>query len=158
MSVTVDYFFNSPLELPALAEQINHVLGSTLVAPEKYPEDYLTWFMGMEFDLVIVEGRFDDDRDLDFTSFRYSCGTRTIGSNRTRPVQIPVMLSVIQILQHDLDIGGIFVYDVQTLLARYERRNPPVSERSTKIPFVDVLSGTDLDDFAGHLAAVSTRR
>lgn len=158
MSVTVDYFFNSPLELPALAEQINHVLGSTLVSNDDYPEDYLTWFMGMEFDLGSIEGRLDDDRDLDFTSFRYSCGTRTISANRTRPVQIPVMLSVVQILQRQVDLGGILVYDVQTLLARYERKNPPVSQRSTVVPFVDVLSGTDLDDFAGHLAAVSARR
>ncbi|HEY4019272.1 MAG TPA: hypothetical protein VGM75_11330 [Pseudonocardiaceae bacterium] len=158
MSVTVDYFFNSPLELPALAEQVNMALGSALVPQEGFPHNYLTWFMGMEFSLDTVQGLLEDDRDLDFTSFRYSCGTRTIGSNQMRQIQVPVMLSVIQVLQWRADLGGILVYDVQTLLARYVRKDPPVSARSVEVPFLDVLSDTDLGDFERHLAAVSGRR
>jgi hypothetical protein len=38
------------------------------------------------------------------------------------------------------------------------RKDPPVSARSVEVPFLDVLSDTDLGDFERHLAAVSGRR
>jgi hypothetical protein len=155
MSVDLDYHFNSPLALPALAEQINGALGSALASPPGYPNSYFARFMNMDFSLLVVDG-LADDRDLDFTSFRYSCGFRTNASSRMRRIQLPTLLAVIQVLQWRADLGGILVYDVQALLARYERKDPKPTS-GLEVPFVDVLSGTDLDDFERHLAAVSAR-
>lgn len=155
VSVDLDYYFNSPQELAAVARQVNRVLGSTLAPYQGDPDDYFAWFMGMEFSLLPERGLYDDG-ELDYSSFRYSAGFRTT-TGTLLPIQLPVMLAVVRVLQCEARLGGMLVYDAQMLLARYVPKDPPVPANSLEAPFTDVVSGTDLDDFGRHLTAVASR-
>lgn len=154
MSVNVDYFFNSSLDLASLAREVNEAVGSSLVWCDGDPPFYETWLMGMEFSLLENEGLLDDG-DLDYSSFGYRVGTCSRGIPGL-VLELPVMVAVAHRLQVALGVGGILVFDGQILLARYERRGSPEQGHGAS-PFVDVLSGTLPDYFGEHLATVGRR-
>lgn len=143
MSVTTEYYFNAPLELPALAAQLSDALGCTLKPYEH--DEYFAHLMGMEFSLE--RNDFENDGELEFESFAYSVSFRTSwGAAHWRPIQLPTLLCVVRVLQDRFGYEGMLVYDLDTLLARYE----PTT-------FVDTLSGTTLNDFPAHLTAIHAR-
>ena len=143
MSVTIEYYFNAPLDLPALASQLNDALGCSL---RLYQEDeYFDRFMGMELSLEPCD--FENDGDLEFESFAYSVSFRTSwGEAHWRPIQLPALLCVVRVLHDRFSYDGMLVYDLDTLLARYD--GPA---------FTDRISGTSLNDFATHLTTVTAR-
>jgi hypothetical protein len=142
VSVTIEYYFNSPLELPALAEQLNVALGCHLMPFQDDTREYLTRLMGMPFELKPCD--FENDGELEFESYTHSVRFRTRGRQGLQEIQLPALLCVAAVLQKRLEYDGMLVYDVDVLLARYKN-------------FVDILSGTALDDFPAHLAAVQAR-
>jgi len=146
VSVTTEYYFNAPpLDLPALAAQLNQALGCTLSPYEGDENDYFARFMGMEFSLEPCD--LETDGELEFEKFAYSLSFRTSwGAARWRPIQLPTLLCVVRVLQDRFEYDGMLVYDLDTLLARYD-----------KPTFADRLSGTTLDDFPAHLTAVHSR-
>lgn len=158
MSVEVDYYVNTSLSIGELAAKANRELGCALAPYQGSPANYFAWFMGMEFSLFPNKSLLeDDDGELNYSGFNYSFSFHTNATNRMRAIQLPVILSVVQILQWKLDLGGMLVYDAQMLLARYVRKDPPEPARGLSVPFRDVISGTDLDDFEHHLSAVTRR-
>lgn len=145
MSVTTEYYFNSPLELKALAAQLSAELGCDLQPYKGDETEYYDRFMGMEFSLEPND--FENDGELDFESFAYSISFRTSwGEAHWRPIQLATLVCVVRVLHDSFKYGGILVYDLDTLLARYEAPT-----------FVDTLSGTSIDDFPAHLAVLTTR-
>lgn len=154
MSVNVDYFCDSSLDLTSLARAVDDAVGSSLVWCDGDPPFYETWFMGLEFSLGENEGLLDDG-NLDHSSFGYQVGTRSRGIPEM-VLELPVMVGVAHRLQVVLGVGGILVFDGQILLARYERRGSPEQGHGAS-PFVDALSGTSPDYFGEHLAAVGRR-
>lgn len=151
MSVDLQYFFNSPLRLAELAEVLNGELSCTLKPYQEDETDYFTRLLGIEFSLS--GHQFDNDRDLDFDNFAYYVDLRTSwGASARRNIQLPLLLMIASVLQDRLGYPGILVYDIQTLLARYEQRGTNADRT-----FVDVLSGTSLLDYESHLRAVWSR-
>jgi len=125
VSVTFDYYFNSDKSLDQLQSEINSWLGCDLAPYATDPEDLFARFLGMEFSLGTHS--LDNDRDLDFESFRYEIGIRIpVPDWEVRDLAISAMVLVILILYRRLNISaGIFVFDVQKLLGRYEERKTP---------------------------------
>lgn len=144
MSVTIEYYLNSSLELPVLAEQLNGALGCEL-KPFAYNErEYLTRFMGMQFSLEPYEE--ENDGELEFEAYNHQLTFTTSGSAaHWRPIKLPTMLAVVHVLQQRFGYAGMLVYNLCILLARYDEQ------------FVDILSGTSPTDFTAHLTAVITR-
>lgn len=148
MSVTIDYFFNSDEPLDRLARQVHDWLGADLQPYEGDPEDLFCRFLGLEFSLGMNE--LDNDRELDFESFRYEIGTRTtISEAHLRPMQLIAMSLIAFTLHQRLGITGILVYDLQRLLARYEERHDEHGERV----LFDVVSQEPVR-FPEHLASL----
>lgn len=105
----------------------------------------------MEFSLNEV-GYLENDRNLDFESFKYELDFRTAwGNAQMRPIKLPAMLMVIYTLHQLYGITGMLVYDVQILLARYEEHN---IEELGKCLF-DSISKTLFIDFLEHLRLVN---
>lgn len=144
MSATIEYYFNSPLELPALAEQLNVALGGNLRPFKDVEKEYLTRLMGMPFELDRCT--WENDGELNFESYAYSVLFRTRGRGGLQEIQLPALLCVARVLQQRFEYDGMLVYNLAILLAKYE-----------KPTFMDALSGTSLADFPAHLAAVQTR-
>ena len=121
MSVCVDYFFNHPSKLSSLAEQINGWIGCSLSPYEDNPEDLFSRFLGME--LTLSKHALENDRELNFEDFDYRIGIRSpIPDGDLRSMQVPAMALIAYTLFRRMSIAGMLVYDVQTLLARYELR------------------------------------
>jgi hypothetical protein len=121
MSVCVDYFFNHGYELSAVAKEINGWIGCSLSPFEGNREDLFSRFLGME--LTLSKHSLENDRDLNFQDFTYRLGVRSpIPEADLRPMQIPAMAFIAYALFRRMGIVGLLVYDVQSLLARYEAR------------------------------------
>ena len=119
MSVCVDYFFNHQSELSSLVEQINVWIGCSL-SPYK-ANQLFSRFLGME--LTLSKQTFENDRELNFEDFTYRIGIRSpIPEADLRPMQVPAMAFMAYALFRRMGSAGMLVYDVQTLLARYEVR------------------------------------
>jgi hypothetical protein len=145
VSVTTEYYFNAPHDLPALAEELSGALGCDLKPYKGDEKDYFARFMGMEFSLGPCD--LESDGELEYESFAYEVSFRTSwGAAHWRPIQLPTLLCVVKVLQQRFEYEGMLVYDLDVLLARYE-----------KPTFADRLSGTTLDDFATHLEIVKAR-
>lgn len=145
MSVTTEYYFDAPLELPALAKQLSDALGCDLRPYEGDEKEYFTRLMGMELTLDPCD--FENDGELEFESFAYALSFRTSwGAAHWRPIQLPTLLCVVRVLHDRFQYDGMLVYDLDVLLARYD-----------KPTFTDRLSGTTLDDFSTHLTTVQSR-
>jgi hypothetical protein len=121
MSICVDYFFNHPSELAALAQDINGCVGCSLEPYEGNPEDLFCRFFAME--LSLSKHSFENDRDLNFEDFTYRLGIRSpIPEADLRAMQISAIAFIAYALFRRMGIVGMLVYDVQSLLARYETR------------------------------------
>jgi len=92
----MEYYFNSPLELPALAAQLSAELGCDLRPYKGDEEEYYDRFVGMEFSLEPND--FENDGELSWLRCCASCACCTTASK----------------------YGGILVHDLDVLLARYE--------------------------------------
>jgi hypothetical protein len=144
VSITIEYYLNSSLELPALAEQLSSALGCDLKPYEGNENDYFARFMGMELSLEPYTE--ENDGDLEFEAYNHQLSFRTSwGGAHWRPIQLPTMLAAIYVLHQRFGYTGMLVYDLDILLARYDEQ------------FVDTLSGTSLTDFTAHLTAVTSR-
>jgi len=132
MSINVGYFFNSDAPLPEVAELLNKALGCHFQPYQGDDSDLFCRFLSLEISLWAHD--LEDDRDLDFTTYRYELSTRTpAGDGDIRELQLGVMAMLPSILQCRAGItSGILVYDVQRLLARYEMRGDK---------FFDAVSG-----------------
>ena len=121
MSICVDYFFNHPSELTALAKDINGWVGCSLAPYEGDPEDLFCRFFAME--LSLSKHSFENDRDLSFEDFSYRLGIRSpIPEADLRAMQIPAVAFIAYALFRRMGIVGMLVYDAQSLLARYAAR------------------------------------
>jgi hypothetical protein len=121
MSICVDYFFNHPSELPALAQEINNWVGSSLLPYQGDPEDFFGRCLAMELDLS--KHSLENDGELDFQDFKYQLGIRSpLPEADLRTMQIPALVLIAYALFRRMGIAGMLVYDVQILLARYEIR------------------------------------
>jgi hypothetical protein len=110
--------------------------------------------------LQLSEHGYSNDGDLDLESFRYELDLHTQwAAAHRRTVQVPALLMAAAVLQTHLGVGGLVVWDLGTLLARYEprrSRHAGHAAAGTQVA-VDVLSGTSPEDFPAHLAAVLCR-
>lgn len=147
MGISVEYYFNSGLALPELAQQLNAPLGSRL-APfhdDQPAGEHIGRTAGLQTELD--HNIHEDDGELAFGAYRYQLALHTSGGPaRLRPIQLPVMLSIVRVMHELWGYDGMLVYDVDVLLARYEPGT-----------FVDMVSGTHLGDFVPHLTAVWSR-
>jgi hypothetical protein len=150
MSHTITYFFNYPKPLAELAQDINEWLGCSL-APIEEDEGFWTGLLlSMEFDLITADG-FDNDRDLDFENFVYYIRFKTWASTESaKLIQVPTMLTVIYALHRRLGITGMLVWEMQTLLARYEEREASYYGKR----LYDLVSDAPFTSFPAHLQAV----
>ena len=147
MSISIAYFFNSDLTLPALGETLDRVLGCHLAPYESDPADLFCRLFSLETSLG--EHTLEDDRELNFTAFRYQLDTRTPwGDADLRDIQLGLMATIPQLLYRRAGIAaGLLVQDVQKLLARYELRDNQ---------FFDVVSGESVV-FPSHLQIIYAR-
>ncbi|HEX8681734.1 MAG TPA: hypothetical protein VF707_05430 [Ardenticatenaceae bacterium] len=153
MSVTIQYFFNSPKDPEELGRDINNCLGCSLAPYEGDPEDLFDRFLSMEFTLQIAD-EYVNDKELDLENFGYYLDFRTpVGDADARAIQVPAMLMVIFALHRCFGITGILVFDVQILLARYEER--AISGYGKRL--YDLVSDTVFLSFPAHLNAIGAR-
>jgi hypothetical protein len=158
LSVTVNYFFNYDKELPELAEELNSWLGCSL-APlgtddEISGEDqnYLSSFLAMG--LWLSKCEFKNDGECNFEDYQYELNTRTrAGDADLRIMQIPTTALIAYSLYRRMGIVGMLVFDGMTLLARYEERLNP---RTNKSHLYDVVSG-EFVEFPAHFMALANR-
>jgi hypothetical protein len=127
MSITIDYFFNHSDDLPELTQNINAWLGCSLAPYEGDAEDLFCRFFGMEF--TLSKNDLENDDDCIFEDYAYEIGFRVPAPDGDlRISQLPAMALVAYTLYRRMKITGMLVYDVQTLLAKYEDRLEPKGE------------------------------
>ena len=160
MSLSVSYFFTSGKLLPELAREINEVVGCSLVPRERRPDSAFTAFpfFGMHLDLSISinneEEGYEDIGELVFSAYNFELNlTTNWGQAGVRPIQLPLLLSMVYLLHQQLGIRGMLVYDVQKLLAKYEGKE--VEENRSDL--YDSVSQTTFWGFADHLSVVEKR-
>jgi len=152
MSVTVDFFFNHPDNLAETAKSINGWLGCSLMPYEGNEEDLFCRFLAMEFSLS--EHSLENDRDCNFEDYRYEIGFRVPAPDGDlRMMQIPAIALVIYTLLSRMGITGMLVYDVQLLLAKYEKRAMP---EDSVIGLFDIVSN-EFVSFPKHFLALQER-
>lgn len=150
MSITIDYFFNHSDDLPELTRNINAWLGCSLARYEGNTKVLFCRFLAMEFSLSTHD--LENDRELDFETYKYNLGFRVPAPDADlRISQLPAMALVAYTLFRRMKITGMLVYDVPILLARYEARFEP---KSNKPEIYDTLSG----EFAGFPKHFETLR
>jgi hypothetical protein len=144
MSVNIDYFFNFDGSLLELGNLLDGVLGCCFEPYEGDPSDLFCRLLSLETSLS--EHAFDDDRELNFSAYRYQFGTRTAaGVADLREIQLGLMTFLPFVLYRRASIsGGMLVYDIQQLLARYEVRDGR---------FYDTVTGQPVN-FPAHLQRV----
>ena len=121
MSITVDYFFNYPEGLAAIAELMNKSLGCSLSPYKGDSQDMFSRFLGMELSLSSHD--FENDKDLNFEEYAFYLSLRTpMGLAALRGMQLSAMAYIAYILYFGFKITGMLVYDGQILLARYEEQ------------------------------------
>lgn len=124
MSITIDFFFNYPNNPTETAKSINDLLGCSLMPDEDDQEVFFCSFLAMEF--LFSEHSLENDRDCVFEDFRYQLGFRTfVPDNDLQIMQLPAITLIIYTLFSRMGITGMLIYDVQLLLARYEKRTIP---------------------------------
>jgi hypothetical protein len=123
VSITVGYYFNAAHSLSDLGDLLGRVLGVRFAPYEGDPSDLFCRLFSLEASLSIHS--LDDDRDLEFTAFRYVLDTRTpVPDADFRDLQLGIMATLPALLHRRAGIvDGMLVYDVQRLLARYELRH-----------------------------------
>jgi hypothetical protein len=152
MSTTIDYFFNHPDNLADIAKSINPLLGCSLAPYEGDVEDFFCRFFGMEFSLS--EHTLDNDRECNFEDYRFHIGFRVpVPDGDLRVMQVPTIALVIYILFSRMGVTGMLVYNIQTLLGRYEER---ILSEESKGDLYDVVSN-ELVSFPEHFATLQKR-
>lgn len=152
MSITIDYFFNHSDDLPELTRNINAWLGCSLSPYEGDSEDLFCRFLAMEFSLSMHD--LENDDELDFENYKYEIGFRVPAPDGDlRISQLPAIALVAYTLYRRMKITGMLVYDVQTLLARYEERLEP---ESNSPEIYDTVSG-EFVSFPKHLETLQKR-
>jgi len=152
MSICIDYYFNHPHDLSALAQEINGWVGCTLSPYEENPEDLFCRFFGME--LCLSKHTLANDRELDFEDFTYHLSIRTpVPDADLRSMQLPAVALMAYALYRRMGIAGMLVYDVQILLARYEER---LDSELNEARMFDVVSGK-IVRFPAHLDSLYSR-
>ncbi len=127
MSITIDFFFNHPDNLAETAKSINGWLGCSLMPYEGDEEDLFCRFLAMEFSLS--EHGLENDRDCNFEDYKYELGFRVPAPDGDlRIMQVSAIALVIYTLFSRMGITGMLVYNVQLLLAKYEKRTMPESD------------------------------
>ena len=152
MSICIDYFFNYPHDLSALAQEINGRLGCSLSPYEGTPEDLFCRFFAME--LSLSKHPLENDRELNFEDYTYQLGLRApIPDADLRSMQLPAVALLAYALYRRLKITGMLVYEVQILLARYEER---LDSESGAAELFDIVSG-EFVRFPAHLETLCGR-
>ncbi len=148
MSVTVEYLFNSEVDLASLVNRVNEVVGWGLAPYEGNPSDQYCRFLGMEFTLRSDHG-LDDDRDCNFEDYNFIGQLRTPAPDSDlRPIQIEAMALMAFALFRRLDItSGLLTLNVQTRLAHY---------RVVDDEWYDDVSGKAVQ-FPGHFGELRSR-
>ncbi len=144
MSITIDFLFNYDGDQETLLKDLEGWIGCRFASRED-PDDYrFCWLLGMEF--YFGEHTLENDGELDVENFQYKISIRTPWSDADfRPLQLMTMASVTYALFRRLSIGGMLVFDTQTLLARYEIRGETlfdhVSNKTVQYPahFADLI-------------------
>src|SRR5215207_7897848 len=125
MSVTVDYFFNYEGSVVDLLAGIGQAVGSELKPYNQNNAEpvYFARFLSMELSLL-TDHTLENDDEFNFGDFQYEIGIRNPWrAAGLRDMQIPVVALIASLLHRRSQVkGGILVYDVQILLARYEER------------------------------------
>jgi len=153
MSATINYFFNYNGTLLELASAMNMWLGCNLAPYEGNQEFFFSRFLSMEFSLSSAE-HLENDGELDFENFQYELGFRTpLPDASARPIQLPTILVVVYALHRSLDITGLLVYGVDTLLARYFEQDIDGYGRR----LYDVISDTPFVSFQAHLDTIARK-
>jgi hypothetical protein len=149
MSTSIEYFFNSGKNLHELSVEINEWLGCNLRVSETRPGHEQAWcrFFGMSLDFYAHS--LENNGLVDFESFKYQIGL--FGPSDVRYIALPLTALLAYFLYCRLNVSdGAIVYDVQTLLARYQEKLfegyqdlvDAISGKQVKFPqhFVDLES------------------
>ncbi len=116
MSITFEYSFNAPLELPELAEAVTRALGSHLERDED--DIYGCELLGMR--MILERHDYETDRDLNVADYRYQLWNKTWDGSSMRRIQVEVLVLIAFVLYELVKIGdGMLTYEQQILLARY---------------------------------------
>lgn len=149
MSVTIDYFFNYSDDLSEFVKNINACLGCSLARYGDDSEDLFCRFFGMEFSLWKHE--LENDRELDFENYKYEIGFRVAAPDADlRVLQLPAIILIIYTLFYRMKITGMLVYDVQKLIAKYEKR---FNEESNSFEIYDTVSA-EFISFPNHFEII----
>lgn len=148
MSVTIDFVFNSLDDLIETGGRINSTLGVVLQPYAGDRNDLFAHFLGLELSLVACS--LEDDRDLDFSRYRFMLSTRTAwpASDRRTYQLEATALAAYALLTVGAVQDGMLVYDVQRLLARYSRTAEGEVWDSVSLSVVS---------FPGHLERLRSR-
>jgi hypothetical protein len=152
MSVCVDYFFNHAADLPTLAQSINGWLGCSLSPNEGDANDWFCRFLDMEFSLS--KHSFERDREINFEDYTFQLNFRTPwAAADLREIQLPMMTLIAYALYSRMKITGMLVFELQTLLARYEDKFVPGLNEAR---MYDLVS-QQIVEFPGHLISLFRR-
>ena len=144
MSITFEYSFNSPLDLPELTEAVNRVLGTSFAHGQS--DAFHCNFLGLPFTLERHES--ENDRDLNFNDYQYQLWNKTWDGGTLRSIQVEVLILAAFVLQNSLGINdGLLSYDCQRVLARYAIVDGQ---------WCDITTG-DAVDPTGHIVDVLNR-
>ena len=148
MSITVEYLFNSELNLESLITQLNEKLGFSFSPYEGDSNDQFCRFLGMELSLDAGHGLVNDG-ECNFEDYAFQIGTRTpVPDGDLRVMQVESMTSLAFAMHRRLSVqSGLLTFDVQTALARY---------RMTESGWYDDLSSATVS-FPQHFADVRSR-
>jgi hypothetical protein len=148
MSVTIQFLFNSPDDLREVGERAATTLGVAIKPYLGDPDDLFAHYLGLEMSLGLCD--LENDRNIDFSSYRYNLSTRTAWAAAKRRVyQLEATVIAAYALMCDgVARDGMLVYEVQNLLAKYE---PTLDGR-----VFDTVSG-DLVVFPGHMEVLRAR-
>lgn len=124
MSTSFTYFFNNPKIFSILADDINNTLGCHLAPYEQDKSALFCRFLSMELSFGDNEG-YVNDRELDYQNYKYNIEIRIPEpDNDLLCIALQTVASIAYALYARLDISqGMLVYDMQTLLAKYEKNN-----------------------------------
>lgn len=140
MSINVSYYFNSDKSLNELSNEINGWIGCNLSPYEGNEEDLFCVFLGMELSFGIHN--LKNDLELNFEDYKYEIDIRTSGGNSSlRYIQVSAAAFIAKVLYRKMKITGMLVYDVQKLLAKYEKRSNLITEENDLFDLVWFQTG-----------------
>lgn len=115
MSITFEYSFNAPLELPELVAAVNRALGSSFA---KVDAVYSCDFLGMP--TILERHQYENDRDLNFAAYRYQLSNKTWADSALRAIQLETLVLIAFVMHESLGISDAMLsYEMQRVLARY---------------------------------------